>query len=260
MQLNFRQYSKHGKPLLILHGLFGSLGNWGWHSRQLAQHYAVYGIDLRNHGQSPHADEISYQLMAEDVRQLMQQLSIEECAMIGHSMGGKVAMQLALTHAELLLSLIVVDIAPVSYPSQADGHLNVIAGMKALDFDRVHSRAEAEQALVKSIEDEATRKFVLTNLIRDDGGRYGWRLNLDAIERQYDNLRKKPPGNEPYVKPTLFVKGALSNYIRAADEAEIKALFPGAEMKIIMQAGHWLHADKPAAFQKIALDFLERTF
>jgi esterase len=179
--------------------------------------------------------------------------------MLGHSMGGKVAMQLALTHPQLLTSLIVVDIAPVSYPSQADGHLQVIAGMKALDFDRLHSRAEAEQELAKTIEDEATRKFVLTNLMRDDGGRYSWRLNLAGIEQHYDKFREKPSADDPYLKPTLFVKGALSNYIRAADEAEIRQLFPAAQVKIIMQAGHWLHAEKPQALQKIALDFLTET-
>ncbi|MDP6414145.1 MAG: alpha/beta fold hydrolase [Gammaproteobacteria bacterium] len=256
MQLNYRQYSDSGKPLLILHGLFGSLGNWGWHSKQLAEQYAVYGVDLRNHGESPHADELDYTSMADDVKQLMTSLGIDSCFCIGHSMGGKVAMQLALTQPQLVEKLIVVDIAPVTYPIGAEGHKKVLAAMAALDFDAIHSRSEAESKLAAFIQDEATRKFVLTNLQRDDSGKYQWRLNLRAIEEHYDALRIKPNGVLAFTKPTLFVKGSESKYIRAENETEILELFPNASVKIIMQAGHWLHADKPQAFKKIASDFL----
>jgi esterase len=256
MRLHYRQYSERGNPLLILHGLFGSLRNWGWHSKQLAETHAVYGVDLRNHGESPHCDDLNYPAMADDVRALLATLNIDACYIIGHSMGGKVAMQLALTYPQLIEKLLVVDIAPVAYSSTADGHLNVMAGMHALDFDSLHTRSEAEEQLTDYIEDEATRKFVLTNLVRDDTGNYKWRLNLSAIEKNYDRLREKPTGGAPFTKPALFVKGALSNYIQAKDESEILQLFPNASVKIIMQAGHWLHADKPQAFQKIAADFL----
>lgn len=259
MSLNYRQYSSEGKPLLILHGLFGSLSNWGWHSKQLAESFAVYAVDLRNHGDSFHAPELNYQVMAEDVRQLMAQLGIKSCYMIGHSMGGKVAMQLALSYPQLIEKLIVVDIAPVAYSATADGHLNVMAGMDALDLEKLHSRAEAEQQLEAFIPDESTRKFVLTNLSRKDDGHYRWRLNLSAIEAHYDRLREKPIGDKPFVGPVLFVKGALSDYIQEQHTAEIIKLFPAASVKIIMQAGHWLHAEKPQALQKIALDFLQAT-
>lgn len=259
MNLNYRQYSSEGKPLLILHGLFGSLGNWGWHSKQLAEKYAVYGIDLRNHGDSFHADELNYQIMAEDVRQLMAGLGIESCYMIGHSMGGKVAMQLALSYPNLIEKLIVVDIAPVAYSATADGHVNVMAGMDSLNFEKIHNRAEAERQLEGFIADESTRKFVLTNLSRKEGGDYQWRLNLSAIRTHYDQLRDKPIGDEPFSGPVLFVKGALSNYIQEQHKAEIIRLFPAATVKIIMQAGHWLHAEKPQAFQKIAMDFLQQS-
>jgi len=258
MQLNYRQYSDQGKPLLILHGLFGSLSNWGWHSKQLARTYAVHGIDLRNHGDSPHSDELNYQLMAEDVKQLMEQLEITKSYLLGHSMGGKVAMQLALTYPQLVRRLIVVDIAPVAYSDKADGHLNIMFGMNTLNIEQFDSRKQAEVHLAEFIEDEVTRKFVLTNLVRNVDGTYRWRLNLSAIQQHYDRLREKPIGTEAFMKPTLFVKGALSNYIQAKDEAEILELFPTATVKIIMQAGHWLHADKPKAFQKIALDFLSQ--
>lgn len=258
MNLNYRQYSSEGKPLLILHGLFGSLSNWGWHSKQLAESFAVYGVDLRNHGDSFHDDELNYQVMAEDVRQLMVRLGIESCYMIGHSMGGKVAMQLALSHPNLIEKMIVVDIAPVAYSATADGHMNVMEGMDSLDFERIQSRAEAEQQLEKFIADDSTRKFVLTNLSRKEDGLYQWRLNLPAIRAHYAQLRDKPIADKPFSSPVLFVKGALSNYIQEQHKAEIIKLFPAATVKIIMQAGHWLHAEKPQAFQKIAMDFLQQ--
>ena len=256
MQLNCRQYSTQGKALIILHGLFGSLSNWGWHSKQLAKTFAVYGLDLRNHGDSPHANALNYRVMADDVREFMRSAGIEECAFIGHSMGGKVAMQLALSHPELLTRLMVVDIAPVAYPPATDGQMDVLAGMEAMEVEALSSRKEAEQRLVATIEDEATRKFVLTNLIRNEAGGYRWRLNLASIRDNYDRLREKPLLGEAFTKPTLFVKGALSNYIQAQNEEEILDLFPRASVKTIMQAGHWLHAERPQAFQKIATDFL----
>ena len=137
MELHYRQYSEAGPPLLILHGLFGSLGNWGWHSKQLAESFSVYGVDLRNHGDSPHSERLDYQVMAEDVRQLIERLGLDSCSIIGHSMGGKVAMQLALSYPDLLEKLVVVDIAPVAYPEGADNHMNVLAAMDAVRIDEV---------------------------------------------------------------------------------------------------------------------------
>lgn len=257
MTLNYRQYSDTGKPLLILHGLFGSLGNWGVHSKYLAQYYSVYGVDLRNHGESFHNDELNYAVMAADVLELLDHLSIDSALLIGHSMGGKVAMELALSHGEKIDKLMVVDIAPVAYEASADGHLRVIEGMKSLDFSSIKNRQEAEKTLEEFILDEATRKFVMTNLVRLQNGSYAWRLNIDGIENNYHRLREKPGGDKVFSKPCLFVKGASSNYIQEQHKEEIISLFPQAKVKIIMQAGHWLHADKPQAFQKIALDFLQ---
>ena len=240
-----------------MHGLFGSLGNWGMHSKFLSAHFAVYGVDLRNHGHSFHDFELNYPVMAEDVIALMDHLNIGSASFIGHSMGGKVAMELALSAGEKIEKLMVVDIAPVAYSESADGHLKVIEGMKSLDFSEISNRKDAEHMLADFIEDVATRKFVLTNLVRNDRGAYDWRLNLESIARNYDRLRDKPSGNTPFLKPCLFVKGSESSYIQEQYKAEILELLPHAQVKIIMQAGHWLHADKPQAFQKIALDFLE---
>ena len=257
MELNYRQYSESGEPVLELHGLFGSLSNWGWHCKQLAEHYAVYGVDLRNHGDSPHSDQLDYQVMAEDVRQLIIRLGLKSCCIVGHSMGGKVAMQLALSFPDLVEKLVVVDIAPVSYPEDAIGHMNVLAAMDAVKLDSIKSRTEAEVTLEEFIPEEATRKFVLTNIVRNKEGSFEWRLNKDAIRKNYANLRAELIATMSFSKPVLFVKGSLSPYIKSEHEAQIKKLFPAASVKRIMDAGHWLHAEQPQALQKILLKFLE---
>lgn len=256
MQLNFKQYSSQGPALIILHGLFGSLNNWGWHSKELATGFAVYGLDLRNHGASPHSDEMSYQAMAADVLEFMDQQQIAHAAVIGHSMGGKVAMQLALTAADRIDRLLVVDIAPVNYPANSGGHQEVFAGMESIDLATLRSRSEADSQLVKFVEEAGVRQFLLTNLIKNENSGYHWRLNLSALKAGYGDLRTMPENNKPFTKDTLFVKGELSNYIIEANQAEIARLFPNAKVKLIMGAGHWLHAEKPQLFNKIALNFL----
>lgn len=256
MELNYKQYSESGSPVLVLHGLFGSLSNWGWHCKQLAEDFAVYGVDLRNHGDSPHSAQLDYQIMAQDVLQLIERLGLESCYIVGHSMGGKVGMQLALSFPHVVEKLVVVDIAPVAYPEGADGHMNVLAAMDAVRLDTIKSRTEAEVTLQEYIPDEATRKFVLTNLVRGQDGMFEWRLNKDSIRDNYANLRAELVAGAAFVKPTLFVKGSLSPYIEAEHEARIKELFPAASVKLVMEAGHWLHAEQPQALQKILLKFL----
>lgn len=257
MELNYRQYSETGSPVLVLHGLFGSLSNWGWHCKQLAEQYAVYGVDLRNHGDSPHSGQLDYQVMAEDVRELIIRLGLKSCCIVGHSMGGKVAMQLALSFPDLVEKLVVVDIAPVSYPEDADGHMNVLAAMDAVKLDAIKSRTEAEVTLEDYIPEEATRKFVLTNLVRNKEGLFGWRLGKDSIRKNYPALRAELVATQSFSKPVMFVKGSLSNYIKTEHEGQIKELFPAASVKLIMNAGHWLHAEQPQALQKILLKFLQ---
>jgi esterase len=256
MELNYRQYSENGAPVLVLHGLFGSLSNWGWHCKQLAQQYAVYGVDLRNHGDSPHSDQLDYQVMAEDVRQLIVRLGLESCCIVGHSMGGKVAMQLALSFPDLIEKLVIVDIAPVSYPEDADGHMNVLAAMDAVKLGEIKSRTQAEVTIEDYIPQEVTRKFLLTNLVRNKEGSFEWRLDKDSIRKNYANLRAELIATMSFLKPVLFIKGSLSPYIKPEHEAQIKELFPAASVKLLMDAGHWLHAEKPQALQKILLKFL----
>ena len=256
MELNYRQYSAAGAPVLVLHGLFGSLSNWGWHCKQLAGSYAVYGVDLRNHGDSPHSDQLDYQVMADDVRQLIVRLGLESCCIVGHSMGGKVAMQLALSFPDLIEKLVIVDIAPVSYPEDADGHMNVLAAMDAVKLGEIKSRTQAEVTIEDYIPQEATRKFLLTNLVRNKEGSFEWRLDKDSIRKNYANLRAELIATMSFLKPVLFIKGSLSPYIKPEHEAQIKELFPAASVKLLMGAGHWLHAEKPQALQKILLKFL----
>ncbi len=257
MELNYRQYSESAAPVLVLHGLFGSLSNWGWHCKQLAEHYAVYGVDLRNHGDSPHSDHLDYQVMAEDVRQLIIRLGLKSCCIVGHSMGGKVAMQLALSFPDLVEKLVVVDIAPVSYPEDADGHMNVLAAMDAVKLDEIKSRTEAEVTLKDYIPEDATRKFVLTNLVRNQEGLFEWRLDKDSIRRNYPALRAELVATQSFTNPVLFVKGCLSPYIQTEYEAKIKELFPLAAVEPITDAGHWLHAEQPQALSRILLKFLQ---
>lgn len=256
VKLNYRQYSDAGQPLLMMHGLFGSQSNWGWHSKKLAEHFAVYGVDLRNHGDSPHHPEMSYQAMAEDVQLLLEDLGFDSCCLLGHSMGGKVAMQLALNQPQLVDKLIVVDIAPVNYMAGGEGHLNVFTGMKALDLSTLTSRKAAEETLAQYIEDADTLQFILSNLVRESSGSYRWRLNVDALFEHYDALRVAPEGAQSFDKPTLFIKGELSGYIRERNETEIRQLFPLATIEVVAGAGHWVHAENPQALQDLVLGFL----
>lgn len=252
MKLNYKQYSTAGEPLLILHGLFGSLGNWGWHSRELAKHFAVTGLDLRNHGGSPHSDDMDYQCMANDVLEFMDDHGIERCHLLGHSMGGKVAMQLALQAPQRVDHLIVADIAPVQYKGEHD---SIFDGLLAIDLASIGSRNEADQILVKYEEDELVRQFLLTNLVKNPEGGFQWRINLPVLRASYAKLRDKPVGGV-FDGPVLFVKGALSNYITEKHREEILRSFPRAKIKIIMHTGHWLHAEKPQTFYRIVHNFL----
>ncbi|MDP1930177.1 MAG: alpha/beta fold hydrolase [Gammaproteobacteria bacterium] len=252
MKLNFKQYSTEGEPLLIMHGLFGSLGNWGWHSRELAKDFAVTGLDLRNHGGSPHSDDMDYACMADDVLEFMDDHRIKRCHLLGHSMGGKVAMQMALQAPQRVDHLIVADIAPVQYHGEHD---NIFAGLLAIDLATIGSRNEADTILAKYEEDELVRQFLLTNLVKNPDGGFQWRINLPVLHASYANLRDKPTGSV-FDGPVLFVKGALSNYITEKHRSEILQRFPQAKIKVIMHTGHWLHAEKPQTFYRIVHNFL----
>ncbi|MBN3564515.1 alpha/beta fold hydrolase [Aliamphritea spongicola] len=241
-----------GEPLIILHGLFGTLENWGSQIKVLAEQYQVYAVDLRNHGRSPHSDEMTYAAMADDIAELMDNHGLQSAHILGHSMGGKAAMQLALTQPERIRQLIIVDIAPVQY---SHDHDTVIQGLKSVRLDTVTSRREAEQQLAEQVTDTGLRQFLLKNLYRSENG-FAWRMNLAVIESQYANISAPPEGNT-YQGNTLFIKGGQSEYITLEHKDALLQYFPAASYKIIQNAGHWPHAEKPAAFSKLVLNFLQ---
>ena len=246
----------NGQPLIILHGLFGSSKNWQSLARVLSRHFRVLALDLRNHGSSFHHDEMNYPVMAEDVYRLMAHLQIDSCSVIGHSMGGKTAMLLALENPELVSRLIVADIAPVAY-SHAFHHL--IEPILALQLDQIERRSDADTILQRDIPDDGLRNFLLQNLERK-AGQWQWKINWLAIERHLSQLTKyiELPADWKIGTPTQFMRGEHSDYIGIAEEREIADHFDNATIATIKDAGHWLHAEQPERFSRLALDFLLR--
>ena len=238
-----------------MHGMFGSLSNLGVIGRALSDNYKVIAVDLRNHGESPHSLEMNYPCMANDVIKLMDNLAIPKATLLGHSMGGKIAMQIALNHPERINKLILADIAPVNY--KPDRHEGVLEGLQSLKETRPASRKEADKNLENYVEEASTRAFLLKNLVREDDGRFGLHLYMDGIvDNYYDTLTLAPTG-KPFSGPTLFIKGEDSAYIQDKHRSEVLRLFPSAELKIIANTGHWLHAEKPETFNNIVSNFIE---
>lgn len=242
-----------GEPLVLLHGLFGSGDNLGGIARQLEDDYTVISMDLRNHGRSPHASSISYQAMADDVIETMENLNVPKAAIFGHSMGGKVAMQLALTASGVVTKLIVADIAPVAYGRNHDG---ILEGMRAVKDAAPQSRDGAQDILNKFVKEPDVLSFLMTNWRRLENGRWGWRINLDVVVNKYQDIAAAPEG-KPYQGPTLFIRGGNSDYIRPEHRDAILALFPQATVKTVEGTGHWLHAEKPDLVARVVSRFLE---
>lgn len=258
MQLHAKCYgSNDSSPLVILHGLFGSLDNWAGQSSTLAEHYQVWALDLRNHGRSGWDNDTSYTAMSEDLLQFIDAQGFDRILLLGHSMGGKAAMQFALDHPQRVEKLIVVDIAPVFYPPH---HSEVFAGLNSLDLSTLSSRRDADKQLEASIKETSIRQFLLKNLYRNDD-LFAWRMNLAALESGYAQIAAAPMAhgkNTHYDGPTLFIKGELSTYIQPQHRDAIATLFPNAEARIMNGVGHWPHAEKPSAFNGLISHFLER--
>jgi pimeloyl-ACP methyl ester carboxylesterase len=243
-----------GPPIVVLHGLFGSARNWASVSKALAAQFQVHSLDLRNHGGSPWSDEMNYPDMAEDVAAFLDQEGLKTAVVLGHSMGGKVAMTLALTRPERVSALAVVDIAPAIYR----GTLEVYAqAMMSLDLAQVSRRGEVDAMLAESVPEAGIRAFLLQNLERADGG-FVWRLNLPALLSAVEQLGGFPAslGGATYHAPTCFIAGGLSDYLRPEHAPLVDALFPNAEIRRIAGAGHWVHAEQPQAFLETLGPFL----
>ncbi|OAV43530.1 alpha/beta fold hydrolase [Lewinella sp. 4G2] len=243
-----------GQPLVILHGLFGMLDNWKTLARQWAENYQVILVDLPNHGRSPHVDEFSYAGMADAVVELIEHLELPPVYLMGHSMGGKAAMQLALDRNDLVAKLIVVDMAPRQYRR---GHDDVFSALQAFDPAEVSDRKEAARLMAAYVSDPGIQLFLLKNLARNPAGGYQWRMNLPVITAQYENLIG-PVGNfgDSFTGPALFLRGGRSGYVRDEDLDYIHDLFPAATLATVEGAGHWVHAERPEELSSLVTNFL----
>ena len=235
-----------GRPLVILHGLFGTLDNWQTLARRWATEAGlrVVSMDLRNHGRSFHSPEHTYAAMAQDVLALFDHLQLgPDTTLMGHSMGGKVAMRLALDHPERLARLIVVDIAPRF--SDMEHQDDILEGLHAVNLAAIANRQEADTALAQYVGNLGTRQFLLKNLYRKEDNSFAWRINLEVLAAQLPAVGEATTG-EPFLKPALFIQGGKSNYITPEDKLHgIPALFPNSEVATVVDAGHWVHAEKP---------------
>ncbi|XP_077597375.1 sn-1-specific diacylglycerol lipase ABHD11-like [Stigmatopora nigra] len=252
--------SDSSTPLVFLHGLFGSKSNFQSIAKSLVQRTGrkVLTVDARNHGNSPHHPELTYEAMSGDLLQLLTQLHIDKCILIGHSMGGKTAMTTALTQPALVERLVVVDISPAQSNTRSDFHLYIDA-MRDVnvpsDLPRSTARRSAEDQLRHRVKEHSLRQFLLTNLVERNGS-YAWRVNLDAVSTHLDDLMSFPSVDSTYQGPTLFLGGAKSPYISSEDYPKIERLFPCASIQYIPDAGHWIHAEKPLDFISSVVTFL----
>ncbi|TRX62783.1 alpha/beta fold hydrolase [Fulvivirga sp. M361] len=251
MQLYHRVLGE-GKPLIILHGLFGSSDNWLSVGKVLAEKYKVFLVDQRNHGQSPHSDEFNYTVMADDLQGFIDQQGIMEPDILGHSMGGKTAMKFAIKYPELWQKLIVVDIGPKYYPVH---HRTILDGLASIDLTSVASRGEADKQLANYVPHPGVRQFLLKNLARNENG-FQWKINLPVIDRNIEIIGEALTDTYATDKDVLFIRGALSDYISDSDNTLIKTIFPSSSIATVDGAGHWVHAEKPQELLQLVLNFL----
>ena len=250
MKLNYQEQG-NGYPVILIHGMFGSLSNLGNLARCLSNQFRVISVDLRNHGDSPHDSVFDMATMAEDILYLMDILSLPTAFIVGHSLGGKVGMQLALSHSDRVNKLVVADISPVTYQPRNDPALN---GLIALSEASIQNRNQAEELLADFIGDSQTRAFLLKNLKRNDD-RFVLKLNINAVIENYGTALVAAPSGDRFDNPCLFIKGETSAYIQEKHRPIIKDMFPNSQVNVISGAGHWLHAEKPKLFNNQVMEF-----
>lgn len=253
MKLNYK-VAGTGEPLIILHGLFGMLDNWGSIGRELSKYYTVYLVDQRNHGKSPHSMDFNYDLLAEDIKEFMTEVGIDKAHMIGHSMGGKSVMRFAQKYSEKCTSIIVLDIAPKAY---AHGHNEIFSAIASMDLSAITTRKEADQQLALGIEDISIRQFLLKNLGRNEEKAFAWKANFKSLKANYESIINNiGPPSQSSVK-SLFVRGARSHYIVESDAESIREYFPNAQI-VDVDAGHWVHAERPKELLEIIMAFIDK--
>jgi pimeloyl-ACP methyl ester carboxylesterase len=252
VHLHSRSYGK-GHPLIILHGLLGSLDNWATLARRLAGHFHVFTFDARNHGRSFHSNVMNYEAMVEDVNMFMHRHALPTAHLLGHSMGGKTAMQCAVTYPARVDKLVVVDIAPRTYGRRHD---HIFEALCSIDLTRCSHRRDVEQALMAKLHEPATVQFLLKGLARDEGGAFTWKMNVPVLKRNYGDIAGGLPASARFDKPSLFVRGGRSTYILDDDRTLIKHIFPRSTILTVKNAGHWVHADAPEDLTRIVQRFL----
>ncbi|WP_273272685.1 alpha/beta fold hydrolase [Maribacter polysiphoniae] len=244
-----------GKPLLILHGFLGMSDNWKTLGSKYSEHgMQVHLIDQRNHGRSFHAEEFNYDILAEDLRNYIEQHELRDVIILGHSMGGKTAMQFAVRYPDLIQKLIVADIAPKYYPPH---HEYIINGLNHLDFGVIKSRGEADSELSKYIQEKGIRQFLLKNLYWAEKGKLAFRFNLEVLSHKMEEIGEGLSTIDQYNGPTLFLRGDKSEYIIPSDSEIIRRHFPNAVIESIDHAGHWLHAENPTQFFNKSFNFIK---
>ncbi|NOR87046.1 MAG: alpha/beta fold hydrolase [Bacteroidales bacterium] len=257
MQLFYRKFGQ-GKPLIILHGLFGISDNWVSFAKKIAElGYEVFIPDQRNHGQSPHSPAFNYLALVDDLFEFIDEHELEDASILGHSMGGKVAMRFALENPHYLSKLIVVDISLRAYQARPH-HKNVIKAMKNVDFSIIKSRKEVEDILQQNIADPRIRLFVMKNLHRVSQHEFEWRLYLDGINDNLDQMFDGIEVPDAFEKPSLFIRGGASDYVMDQDIEPINQAFPNNKLYTIPNATHWVHAEAPALFYQYVSEFLKQ--
>ena len=254
MKLFFRELGQ-GQPFIILHGLMGSSDNWLTQAKMLSNEYKLYLVDQRNHGQSPHSNDFDYKILANDLRDFINDNSIQNPIVLGHSMGGKTAMNFAIANPNLLDRLIIVDIAPKPYPIHHD---SIVEGLKAIPIETLKTRNEADEILSQYVPEPDVRQFLLKNLSRKPEGGFTWKINLPVIDKNLELISADIQFPGSYSGQSLFIRGASSRYVKDEDRARIKDLFPNSTL-ITMDTGHWVQAEKPQEFVEVVRNFLANT-
>ena len=256
MKLFCRQFGS-GKPMVILHGLFGISDNWVSIARELGEQYTVYAPDLRNHGQSQHSPAFDFAVLEDDLLELTEEYCLEDIVLMGHSLGGKTAMFYALHHPQTIKKLIIVDIGLKKAPVNME-HQMLINAMLDVDFSKVRSRSDVERQLETRVHSQRLRQFLLKSVYWRDKQSLDWRLNLKAINENLLNIFEGADVIGTFNGPVLFIRGGRSEYIKDEDLAGLKIKFPGALVKTIPEAGHWVHADAPGEFLEAVRAFLDQ--
>ncbi len=252
VKLHYKEFGT-GEPVVILHGLFGMLDNWKSIARSLAKDFWVITVDQRNHGRSPHMEDFNYKLLAKDLSDLLSFLWIPRAHIVGHSMGGKTAMQAAMDYPDLFDKLVVVDILPTHAQG---GHQEIFKAIRDIDLSQIDTRGDAEEALMVRINDLPIVRFLLKNLVRTKSRGFAWKANFNLLFEKYDEITRPLNIIDSIDIETLFIGGAASNYIQPNEWEKVKVKFPNSRLAMIPDAGHWVHAEQPEKFIKILTTFL----